>query len=59
MTGEIVKAGEVIDGEYEVVLPPRPVSWSFWRDDLPAVLHIVVTGLIAIPVLMLIHRLFS
>jgi hypothetical protein len=33
---------DVIEGEFEVIEPRPAVSWSFWADDLPAIVQIVV-----------------
>lgn len=39
---EIVRSGPVIDGEYEVIEPSPPLVWSFWTDDFPVVIQIIV-----------------
>ena len=50
---------DIIEGEYEVIVPPPKVRWSFWSDDLPVVIDVVISGAVSALVIWVVHRLWS
>lgn len=45
---DIVPFRPPIEGEYQVVLPPQSVAWSFWSDDAPRLAQLVGALVLAI-----------
>lgn len=59
MRNEIVDADEPIEGEYEDRTPAPKVSWTFWRDDFPALLGMALMLTVAVYLRDFVYRLFS
>ena len=59
MARDVVESDDPIEGDWEVVIPPPKVEWSFWKDDLPFLAEVALYWLIAPPFIWLVHRLLS